>query len=404
MRKRRAEPSDITKMRALVDMVEKGERLSRAGIAKNLGVSRTTVSTLVSRLINTGILKETGTEVDGRGRPGISLDIATEKWFSVGAEYHSRQWVFVITDLKGSIYKETTLPILRADPEDFLEGLGRGLKAIMRDVPGRLLPAAGIGTPGLADCNSGRIIQADDLGWKEVRVSEYLQRTVGISSYIINRHRAGGLAEARFGAGREVHSFIYIGIGTGISAAILSEGVLLHGTTYSAGEIGHITMDTQGPECRCGRRGCLHTLASGTAMGKRAFELLQKGAQSSLAGFAASPQELSGEIVAAEAARGDAVALKCLGEAAAWLGIAVANLITTFNPDKILIGGPIGAMEGPFIGMIRKEAARWAMQYPFAAATVERGALGEDTGALGAACLILDRKMDLILAEKTVPV
>ena len=268
MKRRKAEPSDLTKMRALVDMVEKGEGLSRAGIAKNLGVSRTTASTLVSRLIETGILMETGTEVDGRGRPGISLDIATERWFSIGAEYHSRQWIFVITDLKGSIYKETTLPIPRAEPEDFLEGLGRGLTEIMREVPGRLLPAVGIGTPGLADCSSGRIIQADDLGWKEVRVSEYLHRHTGIPSYIINRHRAGGLAEARFGAGRGVHSFIYIGIGTGISAAILSEGVLLHGTTYSAGEIGHITMDTRGPECRCGRRGCLHTLASGTAMRK----------------------------------------------------------------------------------------------------------------------------------------
>ena len=384
-------------MRAVLALIEKGTQPSRASIAKSLGLSRTTISTLVSRLMETGIVTETGVEVEGPGRPGISLDLSDDQWFAIGVEYHSGVWILVITDLRGTIYKQRTLSVAGTDPEEFLTCLKKGLKNLIREVPGRLLPAVGIGTPGLVDCGQGRIIQADDLGWREVRISEYLERQLGITSYIINRHRAGGLAAARFGSGRGVHSFIYIGIGTGISAAIVSEGVLLHGTNYSAGEIGHMTMDTTGPRCQCGKTGCLHTLASGTAMKKQALARLRNGESSSLQSYIDTNKPISGEIVAAEASQGDPLAMSCLRDAAAWMGIAVANLITTFNPDKIILGGPIGSQPGPLLQLIRDETARWALEYPFQAASIEQEVLGEDAGALGAACLVLDRKLDLVL-------
>jgi len=86
---------------------------------------------------------------------------------------------------------------------------------------------------------------------------------------------------------------------------------------------------------------------------------------------------------------------RSLEEAASWLGLAVANIITTYNPDKIVLGGPLGLMDSPLLDMVRIEASRWAMQHPFKAAAIERGVLGESVGAFGAACLVLDRKLNL---------
>jgi predicted NBD/HSP70 family sugar kinase len=402
MKYNKIEPSEFTKTRAVLNIIEKKEKLSRAGIAKKLGLSRTTLSTLVNRLIESGIIKETGTEAEGIGRPGISLDIATDQWYAIGAEYHSGQWVFVITDLKGYIYKHISIRIPRIAPKEFLESLIKGLSEIVKEVPGRLLPAIGIGTPGFVDCALGNIIQASDLGWKHIIVKDYVKKHAGYDSYIINRHRASGLAEARFGAGRGVHSLVYIGIGTGISSAIISDGILLHGTTYSAGEIGYMVINPTGSQIQSEQQCCLHTLSSGTAMKQMAHKLMSEGQFSSLSEHLKNGIHISGELIAAEAAHGDPLALSCLQKAAAWLGIAVMNLNTTLNPDKIIFGGPIGGQKGPFVDMIRKEAEKWMAKYPIPGVIIERGILGNNTGALGAACLVLDKKLDLILGGELI--
>jgi glucokinase len=226
-------------------------------------------------------------------------------------------------------------------------------------------------------------------------------KTLGLAALLINRNRASGLAEARFGVGRGVHSLVYIGIGTGISAAFINAGELMNGSSFSAGEIGHIILDTAGPVCGCGKRGCLHVYASGSAMGQRASSLIESGRTSSLATTAFSVTDaatgisgrpvLSGEAVCAAAAAGDELALECLSEAARFLGLGIANIINTFNPDKIVIGGPIGLMDSPLVDLVRTQAAAWAMPHAYNAVTIERGRLGDYVGALGAACRVLDR-------------
>ncbi len=393
------ESADLFNIHAMFSRVGQGGGISRALLARGLGLSRTTASNIVTRLLEAGLVAERETAIRGRGRPGITLDLATDRWFAVGAEYHSRHWAFVTTNLKGEIIRVGTAPVERDDPESFLDALTEGLRKASSTVPGELLPAFGIGAPGLVDCDHGIIIRADDLGWIDVRVRERVQETLGTPSFVINRNRGSGLAETRFGAGRGLHSLVYIGIGTGISAAFIADGVLLHGSRYSAGEIGHIHMDSSGPLCHCGKRGCLQVLASGTALVRTVRELVASGESSALADAESSPdrRSITGESVCEAAAGGDPVALESLRRAATWLGVAVANIVTSFNPDKVILGGPVGLAQGPFLDMVRAEAARWAMDYPLDAVSIERGMLGEYTGALGAACLVLDRKLSLAL-------
>ncbi len=368
---------------------------SRASIARHLGLSRTTASTIVLRLIAMNLLKEKNLLREGRGRPGILLDLDESRWRALGAEYHSGHWSFVETDLKGKILRTAMRKVAKADPETFLDSLVEGLAEFKTGATGELLPAVGVGAPGLVDCDRGSIIRADDLGWKSIDVAGQVERRLGMEALLINRNRASGLAEARFGTGRGVHLMIYIGIGTGISAAFIMDGQLVHGTSFSAGEIGHTTMDRSGPKCNCGKQGCLHVYVSEGALVRRATGLLAEGRDSALAARLQERGGISGEDVCAAAARGDEVACSALEESAAWLGLAVANLITTYNPDKIVVGGPLGLQDSPLLDMVRAEASKWAMQHPFKAAMIERGALGEFVGAFGAACLVLDRKLEL---------
>lgn len=240
---------------AVLKAIENSVAKSRASLARHLGLSRTTTSTIVSGLINLNLLEEKSLLREGRGRPGILLDLDSSIWRAVGAEYHSGSWAFVETDLRGSILRTGSLKVAGRGPDAFLDCLAQGLAEFRRNVSGELLPAFGIGVPGLVDCDRGLIIRADDLGWRNVLVSEYVEKKLKSRALVINRNRGAGLAEARFGGGRGTHQIVYIGIGTGISAAFIVDGELIHGSSFSAGEIGHITMDKAGPLCACGKRG-----------------------------------------------------------------------------------------------------------------------------------------------------
>lgn len=328
------------------------------------------------------------------------LDLDDSRWRAIGAEYHSGHWSFVETNLKGEILRAESRRSTELDPESFLQDLLCGLSEFQAKVKGELLPAFGIGAPGLVDCDRGVIIRADDLGWKNVRVADTVEKALGRKVLMINRNRGSGLAEARFGAGRGLHQMVYIGIGTGISAAFMMDGHLIHGSSFSAGEIGHITMDKTGPVCGCGKRGCLHVYASGPALARKAESFLSEGRRSILSRIHGVDSELRGEDVCTAAAAGDAVAMDCLRGAASYLGLEIANIVTSFNPDKVIIGGPIGLIESPLLELTIEQAAQWAMPHAFNAVRIERGILGDSVGALGGACRVLDRKLPLVLAAR----
>ncbi len=387
--------------RNVLRTIELENGLSRAQVARRLGLSRTTISTIVSKLISVGFVTEQQSKAKGRGRPGIHLSLTTKRWYAIGAEFHSKKWVAVVTDLEGRLLKILETPVKKEDADSFLLGLKETIQMIMKDLPGPMLPAIGVGTPGLVDCEKGVILRADDFGWRQVEVKKYLEEELGLKTFVLNRHRAGGLAESRFGVGRKVHNLVYIGIGTGISAAFISDGILIHGANYSAGEIGHMIVDPGGDRCGCGKKGCLQAVASGSALVRMAQEALRRGEASSLREMMEGEGgELSGELICREAAKGDPLSLRCVEQAAGFLGIAVANIITSFNPDMVIIGGPVGQTGDPLVRLIREEAARWAMEHPFSATRIVQGVLGETVGALGAACLVLDRKLELVCTEK----
>ena len=379
---------------------------SRANIAEYLSLSRTTASTLVNRLISLGIIQELTSEKNGRGRPGIPLQLSKDRWYALGAAFSGDEWRFLIVDLEGNTIKEHTEKVASFTVENFIRSLLAGFDRMLQNKPGALLPLIGIGAPGLVDSDTGRIISADDMAWRNVDLGKEVFRHTGLPALIMNRHRLSGLAEARFGvgAGLFIKNLVYIGVGTGISAAFIIDGVLLEGSSFSAGEIGHMLIKANGPLCGCGKRGCLQAMASSQALvgivETLHKSLLENGKilpQNPLWKILQDKSLLSGELIGIEANRNNEVAVSCMAKIAKPLGIAVANVINIMNPQKIIIGGSLGNTGPLLTSMITREAAKHAMPTPFEAVIIEPSLLGDRAGALGATCLPLQYKLELLM-------
>lgn len=396
---RQGNGDDMKTANTVLACLESEGPLSRATVAKRLDLSRTTLSNLMNRFIEQRLVRELeGEDPRGRGRPGIPVDMDATTWFALGGEYHSRRWVLVVANLKGDVVATRITAETDGEPASFIQTLLGGVKRMRTQVPGRLLPAIGLGVPGLVNRDAGVIIRAADLGWEAVDIRGPVEKNLGLAAYVLNRNRAAGVAEAKFGVGRNIGNFIYIGIGTGISAAIMLDGALVQGSHYGAGEIGHMTIDPKGPLCGCGRRGCLQTLASGGALAQRIRELHQSGKlrDGELARTLASGKDITGETVCRAALAGERDALACVKKAGGYLGMAVGTLITALNPRKVILGGPLVRVVGSLlVDQVRETAAEWAMPHPFSQAEIAASALDEFAGARGAACLVLANKLEL---------
>jgi predicted NBD/HSP70 family sugar kinase len=384
----------------ILSLIEANSMISRAELARLSGLSRATVSNIVETLLRLDLVREEGMGNSRGGRPPVLLAFNPSAWYAVGAELVESEWVFVLVDLRGQVQKRSAISIYGNQPEDALKALVRGYYRLLDGFPGNILPGLGLGVPGLVDDRTGTIKSAADLGWVDVPFQQLVERELPLAVYIINRHKAAGLVEAHYGEGIDSHNLFYVGIGTGVAAAIFLEGDMLQGANSSAGELGHVTVEPNGRACPCGNHGCLQQYVSGPAMATRARELIRSGNRSMLEEVTmGNLQLISGKLVCDTAARGDSLALTVTREAAGYLGIALANVINVMNPDTIVLGGPVGRNSGElFLGPLQEVLRKRTMSHPLGAVRITGSTMGDDAGARGAAALVLAGKVDLIFA------
>lgn len=388
----------------ILQCIEQAGEISRAGVAKQLGLSRTTVSSAVARLLEAELVCEAG-QADpsqSRGRPGIPLSLTKDVWYAAGAAFIDQELLFVLTDLGGRIIDRLAVPVPDGTAETFLACMSEGFAAITARCPGRLLPMLGVGSPGMI--NHGRIILASDMGWQDVDIAGHLERTCGLSSVVVNRHWASCLSEYHFGAGRGVRSLIYVGISTGIAASIILDGKLFTGADHIAGEIGHTVVKRNGPRCSCGRRGCLHAIASELALRRHVQEFY-----AAHPGPAVAPDPLweavraDGEAgidaICRAASDGHPVAHAELETAALYLGLSISNLTSMFNPQRVVVGGSLIDHGGQLLtDLIIDSVREHGSTDTLDAVDIRPWTLGRYSGALGAALLVLDQKRALAVA------
>ena len=239
---------------------------------------------------------------------------------------------------------------------------------------------------GLVDIDKGLVTEAPNLPhWNNVPLRDMLVDRFKMPAFVINDASAAALGEHRLGAGKELNNLIFITVSTGIGGGIIINGELYEGTDGCAGEIGHMIVQLDGPECNCGRRGCWEALASGTAIARMAKEGLRSGGKSILLDMTYGViDDVRAETVAAGARKGDALCKRVINQAACYLGIGLGNLVNIFNPQMIIIGGGVSGMGEMILRPARRSMKEHAFKLPAGTVRVVRVGLGTDSGLLGA--------------------
>jgi glucokinase-like ROK family protein len=390
---------EINRLRAFE--VLKAERVvSRPGLAQRTGLSRATVSALADELLAVGLVEEVGLGVSTGGRPPVLLQFNPRAAYALGARMADRMWSIVITDLDAQVVRRIEVYIPGETPGAAVDALVEGIASLTEGFDrDKLLPAIGLGTPGLVDVRSGIIETAVDVNWFKVPIRQMVEEATGLQVFVANRSKVGALAELWYGAEEGVSDLIYISIGTGVAAGIVHNRALFLGTNSSAGELGHVTVLPDGPRCPCGNRGCLQRLVSGPAIADAARARLREDPSSLLQELCDHyPERITAQMVFCAAEQDDVLARALVGDVARYLGIAVANLINLFNPQRIILGGPIGRVGQVLLDPLREEVQRRAMAYPRSVVQITTNDLGPDTGAIGAAVLVLQRASELFFA------
>lgn len=277
-------------------------------------------------------------------------------------------------------------------PTPALRGPGAVFDAIAAAVGeaagGSTCDGVGIGIPGPLDPVSGVVYDAPHLpGWAGVNAAGELQRRLGCPVAIQNDAKLAALAEWTLGAGVGTTNFVFITVSTGVGGGLVLDGELYSGTAGTAGELGHIPVDLDGPACGQGHRGCLEGMASGTAIADAARAALERGEGSVLA--SASPLDARAVEVAARA--GDALAKRLFDEAGRALGRALGGVVNVLSPEVIAVGGGlIGAGDLLFEPM-RAALPEIAFAEPLARCRIVAAALGTDAGLVGATTWALRR-------------
>lgn len=255
------------------------------------------------------------------------------------------------------------------------------------------IACVGVGSPGPIDIDTGVIRFSANLNVRNFALGRELSAALGHPVLLQNDVRAGGYGEFRLGAGVGYTEIIAAFIGTGIGGCLIHEGKVVTGLTGNAGEIGHITIKAGGPKCGCGARGCLEALASRTAITRRVLKALDKGRATVLQEkMARKGGRLKSGDLAEAVASGDPVAVKEVNRAAFYLGLGLGSLINVFGPQLVIIGGGVaGALGDAWINQVRASVRARALTDPNGNVRIERAALGDDAGMLGAALLAREK-------------
>ncbi len=252
----------------------------------------------------------------------------------------------------------------------------------------RAVAGVGIGSPGTIDLQAGVVTFSPNLpGWHDVPLRRLVEEGTELGCVLDNDANAAALAESWVGAGRGKSSLILLTLGTGIGGGIVLDGRIWHGGNGVAGEIGHMSIDPDGPECGCGNRGCLEAFASATGMVRRMKEAIEKGEKTSLADQA---ETLTARRIHEAAEAGDQAARRTVQMTGRYLGIGVSNLMHILNPEVIAFSGGMTGAGRMLMDPLLEEADWRTMEAPRRDVKICFAELPEDAGIIGAArCLML---------------
>ncbi|GIG92363.1 ROK family transcriptional regulator [Plantactinospora endophytica] len=363
--------------------------LTRQDLARYTGLSQPAVSNVVGDLIGAGLVVEAGAVESDGGRPSMMLRVAPRYALVAGVDVGETRIRVELFDLAMTMLASADYPLDAAGPAPaaVVRHILAGLDAVTEQagVPRSDILGIGIGVSGVVVQGGEAIVHAQTLGWHGVPLERLIRAEVDLPVHIDNGAKTLGQAEMWFGAGRGSRHAVFALVGSGVGAAVVTNGVMYRGVSSSAGEWGHTTLVYDGRACRCGARGCLEAYVGAEGIIDR-YREARRGHDVP----GADEESQIGALI--EAADRSETARRVLEETAGYLGAGVANLINLFNPERVVLGGWAGvALGAHLLPAIRAAAAGQALHQPYEQAAIELGQLGVDAVALGAATLPVAR-------------
>jgi glucokinase len=258
------------------------------------------------------------------------------------------------------------------------------------------LAGIGIACAGGIDSEHGVVVTPSPNmpDWVDVPLADIIKKKFNVNTFLVNDASAAALGEHRYGAGKGVNNLVLFTLGTGIGGGIIADGKLYLGAIGGAGELGHMTIDADGPPCGCGNTGCLEMLASGRAVERDAVSRIKQGIKSSLSEMVKGKiEKITAEMVGTAARNGDPLALDVLSRAAYYLGIGMVNAVNIFNPEMIVLGGGMAELGDMLTGPGRRMVTERAFSISSRTVRIVTANLGNEAGVYGAAAFALEQVM-----------
>ena len=343
-----------------LNLIRTNQPISRADLARLMGIRRGAVSTLVGALIREGAVFEGATGEAKRGRKPTFLYIDSRQRCVVAVDIRPTRTFIMVTDLVGrQLASVTSFPTER-HPRRFVTGLVKRVKAILaehRDL-GRC-QGVGVVVPGMVESETGRVLLAPNLGWRDLSLRDPLAALLGLPVEIENSGKACALAQLWATRGNAAPSnFAYLTVSDGLGVGVVLGGELVRGQHNIAGEFGHVPLNVDGPRCGCGATGCWEAYVSNLATLSRYFGRDLRGE---------TPTMTVDDLVA-RARGGDAKALAALLTTARYLGLGLGSVVNAIDPSRVYIGGEITAAWDLIEATVRAALAERALT-PSAGAT-----------------------------------
>ena len=352
--------------------------LCRRDVAEVTGLSQGSVTKLAKPMIDAGYLVETEPVSSGPGRPMVPLAVVPAAKYAMGIKVMAREVVAVLIDMSGTVRVSHRYRVDARNPEAVVACIAEAVDELPRGIRGARsrVVGVGIGIGGHVDRSTGVIRNSPGLHWPEVDLAQRVRAAVGIPVTVENDANTLAISEQWFGAGRDVGSFAVVTVGIGIGCGLVLNGDLWTGATGAAGEFGHVIVSPDGPECRCGRKGCLEAIAGDDAI------------------IAATAGALGRKVSSTDEAHrlalaGSAPAKAAFRRAGKALGRGLAILVNLVNPELIILSGE-GISTAPLMmDALRRQFAADAFSSTARDCTVLVRPLPDETWAAGAAASML---------------
>ena len=372
---------------AALDLIRfSGIGLSRTDLAEKMGLTRAAVSLIVNDLLESKVIQEAESRSAPNGRPPIVLEVNPNRGLVGAIDMGATHMSIALADFTARIHQESEFPLdIKNGPKVCIEQADKNLRKMLSEfgMSTTDLFAVGVGVPGPVFTEAGMVIAPPIMpGWDRFPIRETLEKLWNCPVTLNNDAELGALGEWAYGAGRGEKNIAYIKVGSGVGAGLILNQQIYGGTTGAAGEIGHLTIDENGPLCNCGNHGCLEAYAGGHAIAQQGQSLAMSGKRTLLS--ETEVEKITAYEVAEAARRGDLHAQEILRRAGTSIGIAIAGLINLFNPSVVIIGGGVAQVGDILTTPIRQAVRERAMHASEQSVRITTGTLGRRSLLIGA--------------------